>query len=139
MCLLLWAYFTSVFFGVSFLGGDLGVSFTEGIFFSGARALFPPPTPPRGGRVPRGDEFVTCVENELFSKALESGVRSGPSCLATGVGFDSSELGIDSSRSSVLSVGVGVSDLSTDTYKDASLKNVPWGRKSKARSDPPHL
>ena len=55
-------------------------------------------------------------ENEPFSKDLESCVRSGSSCLAKGVGFDSSELGMDSSRSSVLSVGVGVSDLSTDTY-----------------------
>lgn len=57
----------------------------------------------------------TYAENEPFSNDFESGVKSGSSCLATGVGIDSRELSMDSSRSSVLSVGVGVSDLSTDT------------------------
>ena len=84
------------------------------------------------------NQNVTYVENEPFSNDLESGVRSGPSCLATGVGFDSSELGMDSSRSSVLSVGVGVSDLSTDTFKRELLKNVPKEilKKGRVKHDP---
>ena len=68
--------FTSAFFVGSFFGGDLGVSVTEGIFFSGASALFPPPTPPRGGSAPRGDEDAAPVDerqlkNGSFRKFLE--------------------------------------------------------------------
>ena len=63
------------------------------------------------------DLYTTYAKSEPDSNDFESAVRSGASCslALTGVGFDSSELGMDSSRSSVLSVGVGVSDLSTDT------------------------
>ena len=68
----------------------------------------------------------TYAENEPFSNDLDSGARSSDlesgarssssRLVATGAaGFDSSELIMDSSRSSVLSVGVGVSDFNTDT------------------------